>query len=243
MDADWKKILSLIIGIYFSYLSETMSESNALRWKDGEIVVKGKAYNRQIYFKHGKITRKLSHFANWENLDKLFLSPDKKELVVYHRADKEKFYRLTLFRLEKRNQTSIRSIRPGMACHNLFWYKDKIIFETGTTGGGTYLTYYDKNLKKINEINSYNFYIDPSLGIALGQPVHGPDDGKFWIYSLHSGKVIETFDYKKEMNGLYQVTDLKKIDDRRFEIQIQGIDRDFRKTFIRNFTQNPKRKV
>ncbi|AAS70177.1 hypothetical protein GS518_07870 [Leptospira interrogans] len=227
---DWKKMLPLILGIYFLYSSETMSEPNSFRWKDGEIVVNGKAYNRQIYFRH----KKLSHFANWENIEKLFLSPDKKSLVVYHRADKEKFYRLTLFRFETRNHTLVRSIQPGMACHDLFWYRDKIIFKTGTTGGGTYLTYYDKNLKKINEINSYHFYVDRSLGIALASPVYGPDDGKFWIYSLYSGKIIETFDYKKEMNENYTITDLKKIGAHKFMIRISGYHTERTKTFIKN---------
>ncbi|EMI64756.1 hypothetical protein LEP1GSC073_2990 [Leptospira noguchii str. Cascata] len=139
------------------YLNEMASEFSTLRWKGGEIFIREKEYNRQIYFRIGNLTQQITHFANWETIEQIFLSPDQKSLVVYHRAHKKNFYRLTLFYLEKLKQKIVRSIRPGMVCRDLFWYKNEILYETGTMGGGMIYKIYDENLKNLNSITGFDF--------------------------------------------------------------------------------------
>ncbi|OOB94892.1 hypothetical protein Lepto782_09450 [Leptospira interrogans serovar Canicola] len=68
----------------------------------------------------------LSYFAPWENINRLAFSLGDERLVVYHRSNHEKSYRLSVFDLKQKNQTFIRSFHPGMACGRIF-------FQTETT--------------------------------------------------------------------------------------------------------------
>ncbi|EMO01560.1 hypothetical protein, partial [Leptospira interrogans] len=91
-----------------------------------KIFVKGKTYNKQIYLKKGNVINQLSYFAPWENINRLAFSLGDERLVVYHRSNHEKSYRLSVFDLKQKNQTFIRSFHPGMACGRIF-------FQTETT--------------------------------------------------------------------------------------------------------------
>ncbi|UQX05696.1 hypothetical protein MY415_10325 [Leptospira interrogans] len=69
--------------------------------------------------------------------------------------------------------------------------------------------------------------------MLLHKPVWRGDEGIFKIYKLTSGKILETFDYKKRVGEPYSISNLKKIDSNRFEIK--GLDMDQKKKFIKTF--------
>ncbi|WP_246813878.1 hypothetical protein [Leptospira gomenensis] len=198
------------------------------------VFINGTGYDRQIYFRKGNLIRQISRFSHWENIGKFVVSPDKSRLVVYHRKNDEKSFRLSVFDLEKKNHPLLSSFHPGMACHDLFWYADRIFFRTGTTGGGTFLWIYDKNLYRIGEIRSFALHIDTVLGIAIGSPVYPTDEGIFKIYNLFSGKTLEIFDYNKEVGEFYRTLELRKTkSDDRFKIEVTGFNTNRKRTFIK----------
>lgn len=210
--------------------------------RDGKIFIAGKAYDRQIYVIREKRPVPVTRFKRWENIIRHSLAPDRKHFVVYHRGDKETSHRLSVYDLKNTTKRfPLKSIRPGVACHKLFWFRNRILFETGTSGGGTFLLIYDQNLNLIHTIHSFDLYLDQDSGIAISKPVYPMEEGKFSVYALYSGDLLETFDFAQEIGEAYSVWDLKKIGLHKFEIElIVDTSSDQRRIFSK--TIRPRRK-
>lgn len=224
------------IGIYcilFCIHSSVFADQVAKEKKEIQVFVFGKAYEKQIYLLRENRRIQITRFKPWENILRYSLSSDQNRVVVYHRSDKETSHRLSVYK--RRNQKWIleKSLRPGVACHKLFWHRDKIIFETGTSGGGTFLLIYDQNLALINTIGSFDFHMDPDLGIAISKPVYSAEEGKFLVFSLNSGRLLETFDYRKEVGENYSVSNIEKKNFNRFEIEVEDLDTNQKRKFIK----------
>ena len=56
--------------------------------------IDGKPYNKQIYDENNN---QITNFKNWELIQDFYISPDNKKMLVYHRPDKAKAFRMTLY--------------------------------------------------------------------------------------------------------------------------------------------------
>lgn len=168
---------------------------------NGTVFVSGKKSSKQIFIKTNDALFQLSKFANWENIQSLYISPNEKYLIAYHRADKDNYYRITLYDLDLRIR--LAETAPGMACFGIKWFIDNILFFTGTSGSGTSLFGYDYNLTKLFDINGPKFYIDLEEGICFSYPVYSAENGVFTVYDINNGAIKMKFDYGMQTNEDY----------------------------------------
>lgn len=183
---------------------------------DGTIYVSKNKASIQIYINQHNKVHQLSNFSNWEKIESLFVSPNKKYLIAYHKADKKSHYRVTLFDIDKR--VAIADTAPGMACDDIQWFKDRILFITGTTGGGTIVYVYNYNLKKLFDMGGGRLFIDVKNGISFSYPTYSADDGMFTEYDLNTGAKIRDFNFKKEVGEGYICDSVSPIGERTYQL-------------------------
>jgi hypothetical protein len=208
-----------ILIILFSLIMFSVSAfSNELTFpiENGTVYVGGKSYSKQVFINQNNKQHQLSNFANWENISSLYVSPNKKFLIVYHKADKERSYRITLYDIEKR--ALLADARPGMACYDIQWFNNKILFITGTSGSGTIVYVYDYNLEKMFSISDYRLFIDVEDGTCFSYPGLSIENGLFTEYDLASGIELTTFDFKTEVNGDYICESISKIGKKTYQL-------------------------
>lgn len=75
--------------------------------------IDGKPYNKQIYDENNN---QITNFKNRELIQDFYISPDNKKMLVYHRPDKAKAFRMTLYngggiRFEYRSYEDLSIVR------------------------------------------------------------------------------------------------------------------------------------
>jgi len=163
----------------------------------------------------------------------MYVSPNQKYVIVYHRADKEKFCRLTLYDIEKKLE--LADTAPGMQCDNIMWFKYMILFVTGTSGGET-VRAYNYNLISLYEICSPpQIYINLEEGICFSYPIFSAEDGVFTRYDLNNGDVLEEFDYMARVHVNYVCRSVKYKGNRTYQFELETFDPDSIVTVSKTF--------
>lgn len=212
----------LVLVFLTTFTANGYSQELAYQIADGYVYVGGSKASRQVFIAQNDSTYRLSNYANWENIDELFVSPDKNYLIVYHRADKERFYRITLYDLQER--IAVATTAPGMACHDLKWFADKILFISGWTGLGTFVFVYNYNLVKLFNMRGDRLFIDAENAICFSYPVNGFQDGIFTEYDLGTGAAIGDFDFGEEANDNYVCRSVSFVGNRTYQFDLWTLE-------------------
>lgn len=201
--------LTLFLLVSLAVTANAYSKDLTQHISNGTIFVGGSKASKQILIKQANKTSQLTNFSNWENIQELYVSPDKHYLIAYHRADKEKFYKITLYDLNRR--ISVATTAPGVACLDIKWLDNKILFISGATGIGTIVYVYNYNLKKQFDLVVGYLYIDTEHAVSFTYPVYAANDGQFTMYSLKTGEKGKSFDFKQKIKEGYILDSAKNI--------------------------------
>ena len=173
--------------------------------ESGKYRIDGKSYCKQIFDDKGN---QISHFANWELIEKFFVSPDGTKMLVYHRPDKAKAFLITLYDLQ--DGTIVAEVEPGWYCRDVRWTKDYLIYIWGTSGGGTRFEYRDyETLEVVRVLNTRIFLEFPEENVLVEKPDFG--DGKCTFYNYSDGTKIKTIDFKERLLRRLLASDEPKI--------------------------------
>ena len=144
-------------------------------------------HNRALYdvyvTKNGK-DYNLTNFAQWENIEDLKISFDKKYFFFRHKPAKGKSYRLALYNFKNLNK--FVEMTPGFG--GVFEWNglNQIIHTWGCGTNCTNLRIYDINLKKIFfSLSSGGFKLSPKKDIVIQYSMRG---NKFWLFDLRTLK-------------------------------------------------------
>lgn len=196
------KKLAAIFALAFSAIS-AFSQEKSERFR-----IDGKPYDKQIFDDEDN---QITHFSNWELIEKFFVSPDESKMLVYHRPDKAKAFLLTLYDL--RGRKKIAEAEPGCACRDVRWTKDYIIHIWATSGGGTRFVYCSyKTLKAEKVVQSYLFFEDEEEDLLFDTQFFG-ENANLGIaaYKFSDGSRIKTFSFIDELYKRTWASDEPKI--------------------------------
>jgi WD40 repeat protein len=211
-------VIALILGHSTNLFSQGLEHTT----DNGTVYVGGKSHSKQIFTDQNGTTYKLSNFKNWENIRDLYLSPDQKYLIVYHRADKERFHRITLYNLTTLETTS--NTAPGMNCRGVKWLSDRILFITGTTGSGTIIFAYDYKLTKLFKTGGGRLYIDIENTIFIRYPTFSADDGIFSVFNLKTGDKVSEFNFYEAVKENYICMSVSYLGDGTYQFVLQTLE-------------------
>lgn len=199
------------------------SGSSLELWNDypEKVEVKGPSYNQQVYIKSSQGDVRVTNFGKWELIESLFVSPDEKKLLVYHKPDKGKSFVISLYDLEKNKL--IAEAKPGWACHGVRWTDNYIIYEWGTSGGGHRLEYRDYNLKVIRVINSYRWFFDVDSDVVIALPHYSAEDGEINSYKYSDGTQIKTTNFTEKLGESYICSEVKKIGKKQYILTVEKL--------------------
>jgi hypothetical protein len=213
------------LPMIFLFLFVLYSESGNSQelWKDDpeKVEVKGPSYNQQVYVKSSRGDLIVTNFRKWELIRSLFVSPDEKKLLVYHKPDKGKSFVISLYDLEKNKL--IAEAKPGWSCYGVRWSENYIIYEWATSGGGHRLEYRDYNLKVIRVINSYRWFFDVDSDFVIALPHYSAESGEINIYRYSDGAQIKTTNFTEKLGESYICTDCKKIGDKKYMLTVEKL--------------------
>jgi hypothetical protein len=184
-------------------------------------LVKGPSYNRQVYVKTSQGDLRVTNFGKWELIRELFVSPDEKKLLVYHKPDKGKSLLISLYDLE--TNKLIAETKPGWSCYGVRWTDNYIIYEWATSGGGHRLEYRDYNLNLIREISSYFWFFDVDSDVVIDLPNYSAEDGEINTYKYSDGTKIQTINFKNKLGELYICSECKKIGKKQYVLTVEKL--------------------
>lgn len=187
----------------------------------GKVTVKGPSYNRQVYAKTNQVNVRVTNFEKWELIESLFVSPDNIKLLVYHKPDKGRYFKISLYDLEKNKL--IAEAEPGWHCDNVRWTDNYIIYEWGTSGGGDRLEYRDYSLKLVRVISSYRWFFDVNSDVIIGLPIFSAEDGKIHSYKYSDGTQIQTTNFTNRLGELYICRECKKIGKKQYMLTVEKL--------------------
>jgi hypothetical protein len=208
----------LLFALFF--VSAVLFGVDKITTRAGVLSVEGFPLNSQVYLTGAQGRVGITHFARWELVEYISVSPDEKLLAVYHRPDKAKAFSLDIYRLS--DSTRVATVKPGYSCINILWTDDKLIFHSGMTGTGDIYRFYRlKDLGYLYEIVGLGQYFDLESGRTIVQPIYSGSDGTYEVYDTQNGARVETFDFKNEIGGIYTANDIQKLGTRKYRFQVE----------------------
>ncbi len=225
--------IMLAVLLFTGFFADACANNLEIPFSKGKVYVAGSKGSIQLFVHQSNNTYQLSHYSRWETIDKLFVSPDDKYLLVYHRANKEKNYLVTLYELKSR--VVIGNAAPGLACNDVKWFHGKILFISGATGSGTFVLAYNYKLKKLFDMNVGYLFIDTKNEICFSYPVYSADDGIFTLYSLDTGEKKSSFDFKEKIKEGYILDSVKNNSDKTYNFVLWTLETHKKVTVLKRF--------
>ena len=189
--------------------------------RESKYRIEGKSYNKQIYDENNI---QITNFKNWERIDGLYVSPDNTKMLVWHRPDKAKAYLITLYDLQ--TNSIIAECEPGMACFEVVWTKNYLIYVWATTGGGTRFQYRNYNTLAVEKsISAYFPFEDEEENILIDASFYYCEND-ISFYDFSNGNLLKTINLIDvlEQKGIYtsgtSVTDIKKVGTKKYKFDV-----------------------
>jgi hypothetical protein len=195
-----KKIISIILLALIPSIVYA-SDPEPIKFSSGKIYVGGKKSERQIYFEQQGTAKAITNFKSWEDIDIILLSKDEKMLLVHHKPNKVRAFKLSI--IDMQSLKIIKSITPGYS-GNLFWTKNNNILHVWGCGSPCVeFKLYNKKFETLSEGSEacLKEFVDKNIIVSV--PCVSACDGIFRIWSLDDGKVLVKKDFNKEHGNYY----------------------------------------
>lgn len=181
-----KSILAVSILVLLTSVV-SFARDPLITYSNGEIAVHGKRYNKQVFIDQNGASKQITSFRRWEEIDELVLSRDEKLLLIHHKRDGERAFRLSVMDMDSLKITA--TTVPGYAGSS-YWTKDNnILLKWGCGSPCCQFRLYDSKLNQIAEAGAgyVNIFFDENIIVA---PPPICQDDEFRIWSLKDLRLI-----------------------------------------------------
>lgn len=202
------------ITVVFLLVAATISKSqraDSVNISTGALFVKGKTFNKQIFFQKGAELIQITRFKKWEEIKEISVSPDEKDLLIYHKSDKDPSHKLSILNLS--SFQIAKTVKPGYG-GDLYWTRDSnILLKWGCGSPCQCFRLYDSNLKEVEQKCEGVFQVFVAENVIVSLPAMFTKEGIFKVWSLSDGRLISESSFRDKY-GDYYCWDTKMLDGR-----------------------------
>ncbi len=213
----FKVVLWLLLASCTVYCGENRRRA---QFSKGSVYIGGKGSNRQVFIKQGGQTKSITAFKPWEDIQEISLSKDENFLLIYHRHDKVRAFRLTVIDMD--SFSIVNSIKPGHG-GGFDWTKSNNILQGwGSTLNCFAFVLYNYSLHKLAEDGGYGLWPFLDEDIIVAYPRYGgAAEGIFSIWSLTSGKLVVQKSFAKKVGYSNYTCDMISARNGKLKVQLQ----------------------